>query len=134
MSQRARHVIPTYISPQYTEERVHSTKRREYVKARVFNKTTTTNNYRDSIIFDARLFKSIIFEIRNEHNSNALHFKILACIEPDEWHELKSETTLNAKSKTYETLTDAWAYLKIQIKSAVADSPAICTAYIAGRA
>jgi len=134
MSQRARYVIPTKIGEQYTEERVYSTKRREYIKARLFNKHRTSDNYEDSIIFDMRLFNQVIFEIKNEHSSNALKYKILACIEPDSWHEIKPETTLNANSKTYETLSEPWAYAKIQVKSATSGNSAICTVYVAGKA
>lgn len=133
MSQKARHTIATKIGDQYTQERITSTKKREYIKHRVLKNHITSDNYEDSDIVDVRLFKSVIYEIINKHASNAIHYKILACIEPDSWHEIKSETQLNADSKTYEWSEAPWCYVKIQVKSASAGSSGKVDAYIGER-
>ena len=133
MSQKARYVIPTKIGDQYTQERLTSTKKREYIKARVFKDFITSNGYKDSIIFDARLLKDVLFHLKNLDAANTLSFKILACGEPDVWEVIKAETDLAAATSTYETSTEPWAFVKIQVKSKVAGTPAKITAYIGGQ-
>jgi len=133
MSQRAHRPIPLSIGDQYTEENIKSTKHILWKRQRVFHNQLTTDNYQDSLIFDARLYKRKLFQIINKHTSNSILYKILGCINPnDKWETLQPETTLNADSSTTHSLTDPWAYLKIQIKSASAGNAGKVTAYISG--
>ena len=132
MSQSNRRIVPTTISEQKNFERLVSTKRREYIREFVFRDQITTNSYDDSLPVDCRLFERKIFEIKNKHDTNALKFKILACTDPNfGWTEIKAETVLAAASATYEWDTEPWAYVKIQVKSSVADTPAKVDALIA---
>lgn len=120
------------ISEQNNFERVVSTKNREYIREFVLRDYITTNDYVDSLVIDCRLFEKKIFEIKNKHATNALKFKILACTDPlFGWTELKGETALAAATPTYEWDTEPWAYVKIQVKSSVADTPAKVDALIA---
>lgn len=133
MSQKARYPIPTKISDQYTQERLTSSKEREYIKARVFKDFLTSDDYKDSILFDCRLLEKKIFNLKNKAAANVAQFKILGCIEPDLWEEIKTETDLAAGASTYEWDTEPWAFVKIQVKSKLADTPAKITAYIGGQ-
>jgi len=92
----------------------------------------TTDNYVDSLPIDCRLFGTKIFEIKNKDATNAIKFKILACTDPVfGWTEIKGETSLAAGLKTYEWDTEPWAYVKIQVCSAVSATPAKVDAMIA---
>lgn len=133
MSQRAHRPIPLSIGDQYTEENIKSTKHILWKRQRVFHNHITSDNYEDSLIFDARLFSHIVVNIKNNHASNSIYYKILACINPDIWEELVAETLLSANSSDKHSLTDPWAYLKIQVKSASAGNAGKVTAYISGR-
>jgi len=129
--QSSKRVIPQGISEQYNFERTVSSKHREYIREFVLRGYITTDNYEDSLIIDCRLFEKKLFEIKNKHAANALLFKILACTDPNfGWTEIKSETSLAAASKTYEWDTEPWCYIKIQVKSSVAGTPALVDALI----
>ncbi len=133
MSQRAHRSIPISIGEQYTEENIKSTKHILWKRQRVFDKQLTTDSYQDSLIFDARLYKRKLFQIINKHASNSILYKILGCIDPnDTWETLQAETTLTAGNSATHSLTDPWAYVKIQIKSASAGNAGKVTAYISG--
>jgi hypothetical protein len=124
--------IPVSIPEQYNFEHIATSKHRAYLREYVFRNQITTNSYEDSLIVDCRLFEKKLFEILNKDSANALLFKILACTDPNlGWTEIKSETSLAAGAKTYEWDTEPWAYVKIQVKSAVADTPAKVDAIIA---
>jgi hypothetical protein len=130
--QSSKRITPIPISEQNNFERLVSTKNREYIREFVFRDYITTNDYVDSLPIDCRLFEKKIFEIKNKDPTNALKFKILACTDPNfGWTEIKTETSLAAATPTYEWDTEPWAYVKIQVKSAVADTPAKVDAMIA---
>jgi len=138
MSQRAHRPIPISIQEQYTEENIKSTKHILWKRQRVFDHKITTNNYEDSLIFDARLYARKLIQIINHHASNALSYIVMACIDPKHWETIKTASTLNGGSTVtldhndITNLNSPWAYIKIQIKSNVADTPAECTAFISG--
>jgi len=130
--QSSKRITPIPISEQANFERLVSTKNREYIREFVFRDYITTNDYVDSLPVDCRLFEKKIFEIKNKDPTNALTFKILACTDPNfGWTEIKTATSLAAATPTYEWDTEPWAYVKIQVKSAVADTPAKVDAMIA---
>lgn len=129
MSQKTRHAIPTKIREQCNLERITSSKEREFIKIRVFHNQTTSNDYVNSTIVDVRLFKDYLFRLINK-DANGLKYKILACLEPDDWQEIKAETELAGNTKTYEWGSETWAYVKIQVKSSIADTPTTCEAYV----
>ena len=130
--QSKKSIFPIAISEEANFERLVSTKNREYIREFVLRDYITTNDYVDSLIIDCRLFEKKIFELKNKHAANALKFKILACTDPKfGWTEIKTETALAAATPTYEWDTEPWAYVKIQVKSSVADTPAKVDALIA---
>jgi hypothetical protein len=130
--QSSKRITPIPISEQNNFERLVSTKNREYIREFVFRDYITTNDYVDSLPIDCRLFEKKIFEIKNKDPTNALKFKILACTDPQfGWTDIKTETSLAAATPTYEWDTEPWAFVKIQVKSAVADTPAKVDAMIA---
>jgi len=49
---------------------------------------------------------------------NDLIFKIDVSLDATNWHNIKDETTLAKDAVTYETLTEPWNYLRVQIKPA----------------
>ena len=107
---------------QYTEENIKSSKHILWKRQRVFNNQLTTDNYQDSLIFDARLFKNKLIQIINEHPSNAIKYTVMACIDPKHWETIKTASTLNGGStvtldhNNITNLNSPWAYIKIQIK------------------
>jgi len=129
MSQSRKQVVPTRLT--YNNfERVVSTKNREFFKERVLTEFITKDGYEDSLIVDCRLMDKKLFEIRNMAAVNGLHYKVLACVEDDAWHEIKVETAVAAGGKAYEWATEPWAYVKIQVKSQLAGNAAMTTAFI----
>ena len=133
MSQRAFRTSALSIGEQYTEENIKSNKGKIWKRIRAYPlDQPTTNDYVDSEILDARLLKDKVFHSKNTHATNALKYKILACIDPKLWTELKSETILVAATEAIETSSLPWAYYKFQIKSSVADTPATVRAFMSG--
>jgi len=132
MSQRAHRPIPLSIGEQYTEENIKSTKHILWKRQRVFHNQLTTDNYQDSLVFDARLLKNKIIHIINQHASNAIKYKILACIDPNHWEEIQTETELSANTSTFQTSSLPWAYYKVQVKSSTSGKAGKVTAYISG--
>lgn len=61
-------------------------------------------------------YKSKIIELICTGES--LDFKIDASLDATNWHNIKAETTL-AVGHTYETSTEPWNYLRVQIKPTV---------------
>lgn len=132
MSLTRKRVIPQSLGENYNFEHVTSSKSRGFIRHRVLENHITSNSYEDSLILDVRLFERKLFHIKNKGANNIL-FKILACIDPSFWETIKDETTLNAGTSTYEWLSAPWAFVKIQVKSATADTPSIVDAYIAAQ-
>ncbi|KPV62378.1 MAG: Type 2 DNA topoisomerase 6 subunit B [Candidatus Bathyarchaeota archaeon BA1] len=89
-----------------------------YKRQTLFENYSTTDSYTDSEAFDARPYKTKLIHVYNKHESNAINFKVLGCMEPLKWKGIKPETTLDAGSEAYEMVAEKWAFLKIQVKSA----------------
>ncbi len=92
-----------------------------------------TDDYMDSKIFDARFYSHKVFQLINRHASNALLYKIFACIDPNKWEELQGETTLLAASSITFSSSDRWAYYKMSVKNSTPASAATVEAYGCGQ-
>jgi hypothetical protein len=81
-----------------------------------------TDTYQDGNIVDLRLRGNTKLAYKNTHASNGLKYKILACIDPTDWRTLKDETTLAANTPDDDTIpaAEAWCFLKMQAKNAIA--------------
>jgi hypothetical protein len=133
MSQRAFRTSALSIGDQYTEENIKSNKGKLWKRVRAYPLDhPTTNSYVDGEILDARLLDKKIFHIKNTHATNGLSYKLLACIDPKVWTELKGATALAAAAEAIETSIVPWAYYKIQVKSSVDDTPATVRAFMSG--
>ena len=116
-----------------TEDKIENHMAVAYRRQRVFNNYLTTDNYEDSLIFDARLLKNKVIHVRNDHSANAVKVKILSCIDTSDWREFLAETVVNASSKLAEQTTILpFAFLKVQAKSSVGGNAGNVTAYIGG--
>ncbi len=103
-----------------------------YKRQALFENYSTTDSYTDSEAFDARFYKTKLIQVYNKHKSNAINFRILGSMEPLKWEEIKPETTLEAGSEVYEMVTEKWAFLKIQVKSASLSNAGIVDVFIDG--
>lgn len=54
-----------------------------------------------------------------EDNTNAIDYQILASMDDTDWFTLKASTTIAKNGSAYETLTDPWTDLDVQIKDTV---------------
>ena len=90
-----------------------------------------SDNYQDGNIIDVRLMANVKLAYKNTHASNGLKYKILACIDPIDWRVLKDETTLAANMSDDDSIpaTEAWCFLKMQAKNAVAGQLAIISGF-----
>lgn len=100
-------------------ERLHSSKTRSaFKRIRLFDKNTLLGTtYVDSHIFDARLYKAAFMYLKNTNATLGIKYKVLACIDPDFWKEIKAETDLAAQDVATLSITDLWAFIKIQAKA-----------------
>jgi hypothetical protein len=81
-----------------------------------------TDVYQDGNIVDLRLMKNVKLAYKNTHASNGLKYRILVCIDPVDWRVLKDETVLAANTPDDDSVpaSEAWCFLKMQAKNAVA--------------
>jgi hypothetical protein len=94
---------------------------------------TLTDSYQDGAVIDLRLSKNVKLAYKNTHNTNALKYKILACIDPTDWRVLKDETTLTANTADDDSIpeSEAWCFLKMQTKNSIAGQTASITGFAA---
>lgn len=117
-----------------------------YKRKRLLDNYTTTDNYEDSDtdktrsnIFDARLFKEKVIQIVNKHASNVAKYKVLGCIDPKKWEEIKAEATLAGNTSVLLDSGDVaelgkpLAFYKVLVASNVAGTPAIIDAYMGAK-
>jgi hypothetical protein len=114
MSQRRYQEVAYPIEAGNTEERINASKGMQHKRIRVFDNYNTTATYADSLIFDKRLIKSVVITIIEKGGAQSIFYKLLACIDPSDWHEIVGATALAASAHTAITISDAWAYLKLQ--------------------
>lgn len=117
MSQRRNQPIAYPIEAKNTEENIKASRGLNWRRARVFEKQTTTAAYVDSLIFDKRLLKTALITIKEVGGAQSIKYKILGCIDPSDWQEIQVETSIAASGVTFKTTSDAWAFLKVQIKN-----------------
>jgi DNA topoisomerase-6 subunit B len=103
-----------------------------YKRQSLFENYSTVDSYTDSEVFDARFYKTKLIQVYNKHKSVAINFKILGCMEPLKWKEIKTETTLEAGSEAYEMVAEKWAFLKVQVKSASLGNAGMVDVFIDG--
>lgn len=94
---------------------------------------TLKDDYGDSLIFDARFYKTVLVHIINRSASYGLKYKILACIDPVKWSEVKAETVIAVDAEATEANSDGWVFFKIQAKNETAGQNSSVEAYIAGK-
>ena len=129
------------LDPKFNTEEVSKSGHNLYKRRRVLDKITTSDDYKDSKIFDARFYKEKIVSIKNTHSANVAKYKVLGCIDPTQWHELVAEATLNGGASIAldssvtgaEQLGKPYAFIKIQVASNVAVTAATIEAYIGGQ-
>ena len=65
-----------------------------------------------------------------ENNVNAVTFLIHGSMNLTTWEELKGVTDLAKNGSTYETLGDAWRFVRVQIKTKTSPNHGNVTCYI----
>lgn len=130
MSQRRNRPFAYPIEPKNTEENLNASKGIKYRRARLFERLTTTAAYVDSEIFDKRLLSHALITIDEVGNAQSIFYKVLACIDPSDWHEIQPETSLAAGAHVPLSVSDSWAYLKLQAKNN--SGAGVVTAFVSG--
>jgi hypothetical protein len=131
MSQRRNQPIALRIDAKNTEENLKAQRGMSFRRARVFEKYATTAAYVDSLVFDKRLIKTCVITLIEKGGAQSIYYKVLACIDPEDWHEILGETSLAASAHIPYAVSDPWAYVKLQAKN---DSGSgIVTAFISGQ-
>lgn len=107
------------------KERIHSSKTRTAFK-RIWlfpeKNSTVGTTYEISEIIDMRLYRALVIQLINLDTTNDLLYKVEACLSPNaKWEEIVAETTITANASGdasgKQSLTDAWAFIRVQIKS-----------------
>lgn len=83
---------------------------------------TSTNSYVSMGSARIEDFSKMTIYLRETGGANDVLFKIDVSMDNANWINVKAEDTLSASEKHYETLSDVWHYVRVQIKSAVAGS------------
>ena len=104
---------------------------RLYRRQEVFKDFVTSNQYADSAVFEARMYKTVLVHVRNRHENNTANIRVLS-LSGLEWKELIPETTVPAGSELFETLKGNNRLVKVQAKSATADKAGVIDASIDG--
>lgn len=130
MSQRRNEIFALPIGKQYTEENLTASKGMKFKRQRVFEKYITTADYVDSLVFDKRLHKDCIITIKEVGGAQSVYVKVLACVDPLDWIEILTETSIAAGAHDAYQVSDPWAYLKIQAKQN--SGAGVVSAFISG--
>jgi hypothetical protein len=127
------------------EETIFGHRFTEYRRKRLLDNYKTTDNYEDSEtentsnIFDARLFKEKILQVVNKDASNVAKYKVLGCIDPKKWEEIKAEATLNADTSVLLDSDDLvelgkpLAFYKVLVASNVSGQSCVIDAYMGAK-
>ena len=107
------------LDPKFDTEEVSKSGHNLYKRRRLFEKNHKVGTtYEDSKIYDARFIERKVFTIKNLDDTNNLLYKILACIDPEDWHTICAETPITpADKKAFEFDDGSWAFYKVQCKS-----------------
>ena len=140
-AQRNKTEVEIRLDPKFNTEEISKSGHKLFKRRRVLDKVTTSDDYQDSKIFDARFYKEKIVSIINTHAANVAKYKVLGCIDPTIWHELVVEATLEAGASIKldssvtgaEQLGKPFAFIKVQVASNVEATPATLDGFIAGQ-
>ena len=77
----------------------------------------TADQYVDSQIFDANLYKTKLIHIQNKHETYPIAFRVLGSVGNDGWREVKRETVIQPGLESYEVLTEKIDSIKVQVRS-----------------
>lgn len=81
---------------------------------------TSANAYATKLGAYVYPWKNILIYIK-ENNINAIEYSIDGSMDDDEWHNLVTDQDIARDGDAYETIiNNAWAYIRVQIKSDVA--------------
>ena len=107
------------LDPKFDTEEISKSGHNLYKRRRLFPKNHKVGTtYEDSKIYDARFIKEKIFTLKNLDDTNNLLYKILACIDPEDWHEICAETTITPTDiRKFEFDDGCWSFYKVQCKS-----------------
>ena len=119
---------------------------RVYKRKRLLDNYKTTDNYEDSDtdktrsnIFDARMFEEKVIQIINKHATYVAKYKVLGCIDPKKWEDIKAETTLAGNtsilldSEDLAELGKPLAFYKVLVASNVSGQSCIIDAYMGAK-
>ena len=111
--------IASKLLDQYDTESSKKSGHNLYKRRRLFPKNHKVGTtYEGSKIFDARFYKEKIFTLKNHDDTNNLLYKILACIDPEDWHPICTETPITPTDKrAFEFDDGCWAFYQVWAKS-----------------
>jgi len=107
------------LEPKYDTEEATKSGHNLWKRRRLFPKNHKVGTtYEEGAIFDARFLKNKHFTFLNLDPTNNLLYKIEACIDPEDWHEICPESTVTpANVRAYEYDDGTWAFYKVSCKS-----------------
>ena len=76
---------------------------------------TTTAAYVTALTQDFRNYSKMLFRIRETGGAESLKYKVHGSVCGVSWEEIVPETTVALSSSDYETFTDAWCFIRIQV-------------------
>ena len=119
---------------------------RIYRRKRLLDNYKTTDSYVDSDtdntrsnIFDGRLFEEKAVQIVNKHATYVAKYKVLGCIDPKKWEEIKPEAPLNGNtsilldSGDLAELGKPLAFYKVLVASNVSGQSCVIDAYMGAK-
>lgn len=80
---------------------------------------TSTNSYVTEILAYVLPWQNKIVYVK-ENNVNAISYSVDGSMDGTDWHNLVTDVAVAKNGDSYQTLTDAWVWLRVQIKSTVA--------------
>jgi hypothetical protein len=95
-------------------------------------KVETKNTYVNRVTRIFHLSKALVL-LKNEHDSNALSFKIDGSANREFWVPIKTETDLTADATYDEEITKPYGWIRVSWKSKVADTPALISCVVCAK-
>lgn len=75
----------------------------------------TTNTMADLLVILSQNWKDKMVIWIKEENTHDIQYQILASNDNSRWETIKGATVLLTNGSTYQTLSDPWIYVKIQV-------------------
>ncbi|MBA7493426.1 hypothetical protein ES702_03984 [subsurface metagenome] len=118
-NQRNKSEVEIRLDPRFDTEEATKSGHNLWKRRRLWEKGTKVGTtYTVSKIFDARFYKQKLFSIANLDGTNNLLYKIEACINPSQWHEICAESTITpANKRAFEWDDGIWAFYRVWVKS-----------------